>query len=57
MKTIEVKTGNKTTFKIVPDNYEEEKGFDQKDMTTSDRKSVGFSDIPEDRWNNIFRKR
>ena len=54
MKTIEVKSGNKTTFKIVPDNYEPETGFEQKDLTTSDRKSIGFSDIPAEKWNNIF---
>lgn len=54
MKTIEVKNGNKTTFKIVPDDYEPETGFEQKDLTTSDRKSIGFSDIPAEKWNNIF---
>lgn len=57
MKTIEIKTGNKTTFKIVPDDYEPtDEGFEQKDMTTSDRKSIGFSDIPAERWNKIFKK-
>lgn len=56
MKTIEVKNGNKTTFKIVPDNYEPETGFEQKDLTTSQRKSIGFSDIPAEKWNNIFVK-
>ena len=56
MKTIEVKNGNKTTFKIVPDNYEEETGFEQKDLTTSERKSIGYSDIPAERWNGIFKK-
>ena len=58
MKTIEIKTGNKTTFKIVPDDYEPtDEGFEQKDLTTSDRKSIGFSDIPTERWNNIFGKK
>lgn len=57
MKTIEVKQGNKTTFKIVPDDYElQDEGFEQKDLTTSDRKSIGFSDIPQERWNKIFKK-
>lgn len=56
MKTIEFKTGNKTTFKIVPDNYEPETGFEQKDLTTSQRKSIGFSDIPAQKWNNIFNR-
>ena len=57
MKTIEIKQGNKTTFKIVPDNYEpQDDGFEQKDLTTSERKSIGFSDIPAERWNKIFNK-
>lgn len=57
MKTIEIKTGNKTTFKIVPDDYEPiDEGFEQKDLTTSDRKSIGFSDIPQERWKEIFNK-
>lgn len=55
MKTIEVKTGNKTTFKIVQDDYTPvDEGFEQKDLTTSTRKSIGFSDIPAEKWNNIF---
>lgn len=32
MKTIEVKKGNKTIIKIVPDNYEEEESFDCRDI-------------------------
>ena len=57
MKTIEIKHGNKTTFKIVPDDYEPiDEGFEQKDLTTSDRKSIGFSDIPAERWKKIFKK-
>lgn len=57
MKTIEIKTGNKTTFKIVPDDYKpQDEGFEQKDLTTSERKSIGFSDIPQERWNRIFNK-
>lgn len=57
MKTIEVKQGNKTTFKIVPDDYKPvDEGFEQKDLTTSERKSIGFSDIPVERWKEIFNK-
>ena len=51
---IEIKEGNKTKIKIVPDDYVEEKGFEQKDLTTSGRKSIGFSDIPKERWDGIF---
>ena len=51
---IETKEGNRTKIKIVPDDYEEEKGFNQKDLTTSERKSIGYSDIDSDKWNKIF---
>lgn len=53
---IEIKEGNKTKIKIVPDDYKEEKGFEQKDLTTSGRKSIGFSDIDKQKWDEIFGK-
>lgn len=58
MKTIEIKKGSKTTYKFVPDDYEEkeEVDLDQSDLTTSDRKTIGFSDIPKERWDEIFNK-
>ena len=57
MKTIEIKNGVKTTFKIVPDDYVPlEEGFEQKDLTTSERKSIGYSDIPQEKWDRIFGK-
>lgn len=57
MKTIEIKNGNKTTFKIVPDDYVEQPDkLDQKDLTTSGRKSIGYSDINTEDWNRIFKK-
>jgi hypothetical protein len=57
MKTIEIKQGSKTTYKIVPDDYiPPESELEQKDLTTSTRKSIGFSDISKDKWNKIFAK-
>jgi hypothetical protein len=56
MKTIEIKEGNKTTYKIVPDNYEPTDDTICRDMTTSGRKSMGFTDIPKERWDSIFNK-
>ena len=56
MKTIEIKVGNKITYKIVPDNYEETDDTICRDMTTSGRKSIGFTDIPKERWDSIFKK-
>ena len=56
MKTIEIKKDNKTIIKIVPDNYiEPEYELQQNDMTTSIRKSIGYSDIPKDKWESIFK--
>jgi hypothetical protein len=57
MKTIEIKQGSKTTYKIVPDDYiPPESELEQKDLTTSTRKSIGFSDISKDKRNKIFAK-
>jgi len=53
---IEVKEGNKTIIKIVPDNWVPSDDLEQKDLTTSDRKSIGYSDIKADDWNRIFKK-
>lgn len=56
MKTIEIKKENKTIIKIVPDNYiEPEYELQQNDMTTSIRKSIGYSDISKDKWERIFK--
>ena len=56
MKTIEIKKDNKTIIKIVPDNYiEPEYELQQNDMTTSIRKSIGYSDISNDKWERIFK--
>lgn len=58
MKTIEIKEGNKTKIKIVPDNYEEPPAkLEQGDLTTSGRKCLGYSDISADDWNRIFKKK
>ena len=56
MKTIEIKEGNKTTYKIVPDNYEPTDDTICLDMTTSGRNSMGYADIPKERWDSIFNK-
>lgn len=55
MKMIEIKEGNKTKYKYVSDDYiEETSKLEQKDLTTSDRSSIGFTDIPKERWDEIF---
>lgn len=56
MREIEIKNGAKTVIKLVPDNWEPTDEFEQKDLTTSQRKSIGYSDIPVERWNSIFTK-
>ena len=56
MKTIEIKDGAKTKIKIVPDDYvEPEPDFVQSDLTTSIRRSIGYSDISNDKWERIFK--
>ena len=59
MKMVEIKDGCRTIYKHVPDDWkpEDEKYKDiTGDLTTSGRKSIGFTDIPEDKWNRIFKK-
>lgn len=57
MKEIIVKSGNKTTYKLVPDDWEETSPeLLQSDLTTSGRKSIGFSDIDKKKWESIFKK-
>ncbi len=55
MKTIEIKEGNKTTYKIVPDNYEPTDDRAEPDMTTSGRRSISM-DVDKKRWDEIFKK-
>ena len=58
MKTIEIKEGCMIKIKIVPDDYEEsEKDVVSRDLTTSDRKSIGYSDISKERWDSIFKSK
>ena len=55
MKMIEIKSGGKTTYKYVDDNYTpSEPELEQKDLTTSPRKSLGFTDISKEKWEKIF---
>lgn len=58
MKLIEKKVGSKTTYRFVPDNYDETEYKPDAvvgDMTTSLRRSMSFSDIPAEDWNRIFK--
>lgn len=55
MKMIEIKKDGKIIYKIVPNDYKEpEKDIHQRDLTTSDAKYIGYSDVPQDKWNRIF---
>ena len=55
MKIIEIKDGAKTKIKVVPDDWEETSPeLLQNDLTTSSRKSIGFSDIDKNKWDKIF---
>lgn len=59
MKMVEIKDGCHTRYKHVPDDWtpEDEKYEDIRgDLTTSERKTMGYTDIPDDKWNKIFKK-
>lgn len=58
MKLITLKNGSKTTYRFVPDDYDEtqtqKKDTVSSDMTTSLRRSMSYSDISKEDWNRIF---
>jgi hypothetical protein len=58
MKLITHKNGSKTTYRFVPDDYDEtqetKKDTVSSDMTTSLRRSMSYSDISKEDWNRIF---
>ena len=56
---VKIKKGTKTIYKMVPDDWkEEEEGYDLRgDLTTGDRKLVGFTDIKQEKWDKIFKKK
>lgn len=59
MKMVEIKDGCRTIYKHVPDNWtpNDEKYKDiTGDLTTSGRKCIGFTDIPDSKWNKIFKQ-
>ena len=59
MKMVKKQEGNRTVYRMVSDDYVEpsEKQWDIKgDLTTGDVKSIGFVDIPQSKWDKIFKK-
>ena len=58
MKMVKIKRGAKTIYKMVPDDWKQEvTSFDLTgDLTTGERKCIGFSDIPQEKWDKIFKK-
>jgi hypothetical protein len=52
-KLLEIKHGNKTTYCF----KKPEADLEQKDLTTSGRHSIGYSDIPKEQWDKIFKKK
>lgn len=58
MKRIETKINNKLIIRFVPDDYKED-GCDDKhygDLTTSRRARMTYDDIPDEKWNKVFKK-
>ena len=59
MKMVEIKDGCHIRYKHVPDDWkpEDEKYKDiTGDLTTSGRKCIGFTDIPDSKWDKIFKR-
>lgn len=58
MQWVEYKKNGRTVMKLVPDDWRpEDSSFDLTgDLTTGERKCIGFSDIPQEKWNKIFKK-
>jgi len=55
---VEIKKGSHTIYKKVPDDWkpENESVEVRGDLTTGTRKTMGFTDIPQERWDAIFGK-
>ena len=56
MKEIVIKNGNKTTYKIVPDDWKEQpKETPQRDLTTTACNQIAL-DITKEEYDRIFHK-
>lgn len=59
MKMVEIKNGSHTIYRHVPDDWKPEDDQPEGirgDLTTSGRKSIGFTDIKQEKWDKIFNK-
>lgn len=55
MEKLEIKQGNKTIIRFVPNNYKEEpKDVGQRDLTTGDATLIAM-DMTEEQYNRIFK--
>lgn len=59
MKLVSKKVGNKTTYRLVPDDFNEldeiKPDAVQGDMTTTLRRSMSYCDIAKEDWDSIFK--
>ena len=57
MKMIKIKDGNKTKYRMVPDNYKEpERDIPQRDLTTGGATLISM-DMTEEQYERIFHKK
>lgn len=59
MKIVEIKNGSHTIYRHVPDDWKPEDDQPEGvhgDLTTGGRKSIGFTDIKQEKWDKIFNK-
>lgn len=57
MPLVAIREGNKIVYRIIQKDMSKYDEKPEKDLTTSGRKSISNFDIPEEKWNKIFKKR
>lgn len=56
MPLVAIREGNKTVYRIIQKDMSKYDEKPEKDLTTSGRKSISNFDIPDEKWNKIFKK-
>ena len=57
MPLVAIREGNKIVYRAIQKDMSKYNEKPEKDLTTSGRKSISNFDIPDEKWNKIFKKR
>lgn len=57
MPLVAIREGNKIVYRAIQKDMSKYDEKSEKDLTTSGRKSISNFDVPDERWNKIFKKR